>query len=94
MSFEHYNKLVNIDYLPKTAVYSFQFYYYIKNCSIRFNFGSFSTALSTILYQTVVYCYVNDIMFCLRFYSSASPTLLQFVYHSQKHDILSNRATV
>ena len=93
MSFEHYNKLVNIDYLPKTAVYSFQFYYYIRNCSIRFNIGSFSTALSTILYQTVVYFYVNDInedeksytkllLFShLMAYSSLLNTVLNVFYH-------------
>ena len=61
MSFEHYFNVISSDYLSKNAVYSFQFYHYIKNCSIRFNISSFSTAITTFLYQTVIYFYVNDL---------------------------------
>ena len=93
MSYEHYYRVISTNYLSENAVYSFQFYHYIKNCSIRFNISSFSTAISTLLYQTIIYFYVNDLqeneksyLKLLFFshtmaYSSLTNTLLNVYYH-------------
>ena len=93
MSYEHYYRVISTNYLSENAVYSFQFYHYIKNCSIRFNISSFSTAISTLLYQTIIYFYVNDLqeneksyLKLLLFshtmaYSSLTNTLLNVYYH-------------
>lgn len=56
---EHYEPMVSNDYLPKNSVYSFQFYQFIKNCSVRNFFESMSIICITILYQFIIYAYVT-----------------------------------
>lgn len=56
---EHYNPMISKDYLPEKAVYSFQFYQFIKNCSVRNFFESMSVIIITIMYQYVIYEYVT-----------------------------------
>jgi L-asparagine transporter-like permease len=56
---EHYEPMVKNSYLPKNAVYSFQFYQYSHNCSVRNYFESMSVIILTILYQFIIYAYVT-----------------------------------
>ena len=56
---EHYEPMISHDYLPKNSVYSFQFYQFIKNCSVRNFFESMSIICITILYQFIIYAYVT-----------------------------------
>ena len=56
---EHYEPIVKNNYLPKNAVYSFQFYQYSHNCSVRNYFESVSIIILTILYQFIIYAYVT-----------------------------------
>ena len=56
---EHYEPIVKNSYLPKNAVYSFQFYQYSHNCSVRNYFESMSVIILTILYQFIIYAYVT-----------------------------------
>ena len=61
MSFEHYRNIIDTNYLSKNSFFSFQFYAFINNCSNRFTINSFSIVISTLLYQTIIYFYVNDL---------------------------------
>ena len=56
---EHYQPMVQNNYLPKNSVFSFQFYQYTKNCSIRNFFESASVLIITLLYQYIIYAYVT-----------------------------------
>ena len=56
---EHYEPMISKGYLPDKAVYSFQFYQFIKNCSVRNFFESVSVIIITIMYQYVIYEYVT-----------------------------------
>ena len=56
---EHYFPMVSTQYLPKDSVYSFQFFQYASNCSVRNFFESVSVIIITFLYQFVVYAYVT-----------------------------------
>ena len=56
---EHYEPMISKGYLPDKAVYSFQFYQFIKNCSVRNFFESVSVIIITIMYQYVIYAYVT-----------------------------------
>ena len=61
MAFEHYSNIIDTNYLSKNSVFSFQFYSFINNCSNRFTINSVSIVISTLLYQTIIYFYVNDL---------------------------------
>ena len=56
---EHYYPMISSNYLPKDSVYSFQFFQYAYNCSVRNFFESVSVIFITLLYQFVVYAYVT-----------------------------------
>ena len=56
---EHYYPMISSNYLPKDSVYSFQFFQYAYNCSVRNFFESVSVIIITLLYQFVVYAYVT-----------------------------------
>ena len=60
LNHEHYNKLVSNNFLPPDSTYIFQFNHYIQNCSIRFFINSVTTTISTVLYETVIYLYVQN----------------------------------
>jgi hypothetical protein len=57
---EHYDDIIRRTYNElKTKNYSFQYNQYINNCSVRYQVDSFSTLLTTIFYQYIIYYYVS-----------------------------------
>jgi hypothetical protein len=56
---EHYVDVISNVKDLSHGVYSFQFDQYISNCSFRYLVDSMSTIFTTILYQILVYFYVN-----------------------------------
>jgi hypothetical protein len=57
---EHYDDVIKRTYNEvKTKNYSFQYNQYINNCSVRYQVDSFSTLLTTIFYQYIIYYYVS-----------------------------------
>lgn len=58
--YEPFETVIQKDYLPKDTTYIFQFYHYIQNCSVRFTMWSVITTVCTLLYQYVIYLYVEQ----------------------------------
>lgn len=54
---EHYKDLLTTE--GKNKFYSFQYSQYTRNCSVRYLVDSFSTIMTTILYQLIIYFYVS-----------------------------------
>ena len=94
INYENYHNVIDINYTSRNSIYSFQFYHFIQNSSIRFIISNVAMIMSTIINQIIVFFYVNNIQkeenktyYCLIIISHyfAYSTILSYVFCAFYH---------